>query len=851
MYNGKFNIVGNNNLFVIWGLIVHIIFLWGVLDVNFHSPIIKELPNVPILENAPAKRLVLFVADGLRFRTFIEAPPKYLKYVMTNKGAWGISHTRMPTESRPGIVAICAGLYEDPSAIFKGWKENPVDFDSIFNQSHFSWVWGSPDIIPIFTKDAKGNVYGDSYPPEWQNFDIMHGQIWRLDSWVFDKYIDWLRGEAHKVKNTERIILFLHLLGCDTTGHTAKPYSREYVDNMNYVDRKIEEIVQMTENFFGDNGTAYIFTADHGMTDWGSHGSGSTDETETPLIVWGKGISAFNFHQNVEQVDITPLISSLIGTPIPINNEGVLPWQYLNATNFKYINRALLNNLKQLTYQVKANHKMNCEDTGFVDWREMELNNKISIFDKYLENEDSNEKLNEIVDAIKLAKNSLIYFRQYQRTRFLLYLSVMWIGWIMLLFFKIIGTKRRLVNSFTLLVIDSVFIILVVTIFIMHKVSGCNNWRLPWYAFLAAISSWLAVRSTIMYSIKLKMDSNKYYLTIIAEIIFLLVTMFIGLTYRCALSIGMLCTIFTQKIALKNSLNLFCWTALFLAVFPLLPVVEPYPRVYIVLLSVCIVTIAVALKMQSKYRKAVEIFRLVVTGLIYLEFIDGRNWVSWIILLITPLYILIYSAQLRKRMQGIVLSLFCPLVLLSASYEPFFFIILALHLSCWQQFNAFSVQSDQNTINPLTMEELLKAAILMLYTLLCFFGTGNMATISSFDPSWTRHFVTVFSPFTMFLLILLKISIPLILIGCTSHTLGSSNIFLGVLLLGDCLSLPLMYCVTPQGSWLDIGSAISRFTIAISLPCLIVLLHYLSYPLVTFSPSKFKLYINLKRKCIV
>lgn len=90
---------------------------------------------------------------------------------------------------------------------------------------------------------------------------------------------------------------------------------------MNYVDRKIEEVVQMTENFFGDNGTAYIFTADHGMTDWGSHGSGSADETETPLIIWGAGINTFNFRQNIEQVDITPLISTLIGAPIPINNE--------------------------------------------------------------------------------------------------------------------------------------------------------------------------------------------------------------------------------------------------------------------------------------------------------------------------------------------------------------------------------------------------------------------------------------------------------------------------------------------------------------------------------------------------
>ena len=286
------------NPWIIIGL--HLVFLASVFDIYFRSPVIKsEKQHAPNYKTAaPAKRLVLFVADGLRAESLYGHPyrAQFLSKAANHLGSWGVSHTKLPTESRPGHVALIAGMFEDPSAITKGWQENPVDFDTVFNQSRHVWSWGSPDILPMFAKGAWNNqVTTDTYDPALEKF-FANQRISDLDTWVFDKVKDFFAKEKIEsqqkiLKSSDKLILFLHLLGLDTNGHSNKPHSKEFAANLKLVDQGVQDIVKICEEFWRHDGrTSYIFTSDHGMTDWGSHGAGMDHETQTPIIAWGAGI---------------------------------------------------------------------------------------------------------------------------------------------------------------------------------------------------------------------------------------------------------------------------------------------------------------------------------------------------------------------------------------------------------------------------------------------------------------------------------------------------------------------------------------------------------------------------------
>jgi phosphatidylinositol glycan class N len=179
-------------------------------------------------------------------------------------------------------------------------------------------------------------------------------------------------------------VFFLHLLGLDTAGHAYRPYSKEYLNNIKVVDEGVREISMLIEDFYNDGKTAFVFTADHGMSDWGSHGDGHPDNTQTPLIAWGSGVAKpvvssgtlapghdelssdwgldHIKRHDVAQADVAALMAYLAGLEFPVNSVGELPLSYMSGDITEKAEAAFANARGILDmYRVKEEQKMTTE----------------------------------------------------------------------------------------------------------------------------------------------------------------------------------------------------------------------------------------------------------------------------------------------------------------------------------------------------------------------------------------------------------------------------------------------------------------------------------------------------------
>ncbi|XP_061305273.1 GPI ethanolamine phosphate transferase 1 isoform X5 [Pezoporus flaviventris] len=843
------------SVFILAGLLVHCVFLVSIFDIYFSSPLVHGMTPQQTPLPPPAKRLVLFVADGLRADSLYElnsnSTPRapYMRSILENNGSWGISHTRVPTESRPGHVALIAGFYEDVSAVAKGWKENPVEFDSVFNESKYTWSWGSPDILPMFAKGATGDhVYTFCYTAESEDFGAQDAA--ELDMWVFDHVKSFFNSSRSNqtlfsALNEEKVILFLHLLGIDTNGHAHRPNSREYKENIKKVDEGVKEIASMIDNFYGNDGkTAFILTSDHGMTDWGTHGAGHPSETLTPLIVWGAGVNypqrvtSQKFEDNflkewklenlkrldVNQADVAPLMASLIGVPFPLNSVGTLPLEYLNnSAHFKA--ESMFTNAVQIVEQFKVKMSQKRETTLsflFTPFKPLSDSEQINYLKKarlYIQQQKYDEAISLCKTLINLALEGLSYYHTYDRLFLGLSIAMSFVGWTTYVILVIIKTHTNLTKAVqtnnkesTVVFYGFAFVGMIIAFFLL--IQTC-----PWTYYiycLLPVPVWYAVVKELPVIQDLATNLLSHNMVQSIGFIFICILgieiLVFSFFYRSTLTLGLLVfagwpvitQLWTQA---KTSASIWTFLCVLLAIFPLMPVVGREANIPLVIatglltLLISCLSLASLCKNKNKYRnnEDLKVYFYQMLSIALSTYVVSSTHdslknkqglpllnqiISWMTLVSSSVLPFLSSTFLFQRLFSILLSLMSTYLLLSTGYEALFPLVLSGLMFVWINmeqealqhyglslkpklavFN-FTYATDITQFRQLHLDDVRRSFFFVFFIVTAFFGTGNIASVNSFDPASVYCFLTVFSPFMMGSLLLLKVAVPFVLVSC-------------------------------------------------------------------------------------
>ncbi|XP_050681266.1 GPI ethanolamine phosphate transferase 1 isoform X1 [Leptidea sinapis] len=934
------------------GVFIHVVFLISIFDIYFKSPIVKNIkPHTPN-HDALADRLVLFVVDGLRAESFLNhSTMSYLRSVGNSNGRWGISHTRVPTESRPGHVAIIAGFYEDPSAVVKGWKENPVDFDSLFNQSSYTWCWGAYDIIDIFSKDQSINshIFHSKFDPYDQTFSSDKNTT-LLDRWVFDKVQSLFENakvdeNLNKKLLDKKIIFFLHLLGTDTSGHTHKPKTKNFITTLQHVDEGIKNIEQLIRDFYNNDGkTTFLMTSDHGMTDWGSHGTGDDHETKTPYVLWGAGVKQVESdekHFDVEtnsmilehrydlnQADLTPLMASFLSIPVPVNSIGQLKPDLLdtskeNKAKAVYSNsRQLLAQYNRKRLEIEANAiKAFYKPYGPLNSRKVE--ELIQFTERLLEKEDYDSLMDFSYEIMNLSLSGLEYYHNYYQKPLLLTTTLSFLGWITYLLKVLLDqtmyaqvnvsnrknkTRTHLNKTPGNIILCILLGIGIIFTYLIYEQNLPTQYYiyflmplLLWYYALTPIELWIETLSMLR--------RKKRIMLLIVEVLCYVIgciALALSFSYRWMLSIPLLgMSVWPMLSSSKRLLPKYvcvAWPAgcVALSIFSFMPVVGKDVFIELVYAAGFIWLLVkiyyVWFIMSGNYENTVNIREIIVSVLqmilltlsLQIIFVQSKRfengspisqllqtacWCFTVILSVLPL---LYSTNITNRLHGIFSSIVNFYLLLSVSHEGLFMVTLLLNILCWMyiEFKLLGLGNRKITDCDFDLDETVKskhitpfersisshdfrrAFFFMLYVILAYFGTGNIASLNSFEVRWVLCYTTSFQPFVITALILLKTLSPLLAVGCcfraiqklTKAPMGYLNIM--VLIYSNIMGLQLLYYVKNTGSWLEIGTSISLYVIVQVLTLFIVIINQIAKILTEFDAFHLscRLFSNKKKE---
>uniref|UniRef100_A0A0E0NGY5 GPI ethanolamine phosphate transferase 1 n=1 Tax=Oryza rufipogon TaxID=4529 RepID=A0A0E0NGY5_ORYRU len=864
---------------VVLGVALHAVYMLSIFDIYFKSPIVHGMaPEPPRFSAPPAKRLVLLVADGLRADKFFEPDERgryrapFLRGVIEEKGRWGVSHARPPTESRPGHVAIIAGFYEDPSAVTKETVSIVLPIDilgylvlavacgllylrfikDLFCVENLGYTDGRPILLSLILYSIKVDTLSRLavqilFPYSAAAYLTVPGVLIPMNMKTLRQFQGLLNRSFEDAKLRQlllqdKLVIFLHLLGCDTNGHAHRPYSNIYLNNVKVVDQIAESMYNLMESYFNDNQTAYVFTADHGMSDKG-YTCGSAMPAE---FCWKLTYALFEIKQEMKQS------SSLYFKPFkPLANYSLVLDQIEDLISAKDYENAMKHSEELRSMALAGLHYFQTYDwfmlmttitLGYIGWM---VNLILHVLQSYTS------------FPANLQKRTQVYAKNTSVKVYIVGCFIMGFSSIILLLEK----SPLLYHAY-----------LFMTIFLWTRI--VQN-----FEFIKAVWRELS-------NMPFKYTMNLLNISVIALFIleFLVMSFFDRKLYTwCFLILGILASscvaIFIQaSSALAVYVWLSCW---FLSLFTLMPAEIPENNNLVIFSGALIILTAMAsrwmatnnnnfwLYLTRANKQDPQFSKLFFVQVVFVAISSIMVWIStshrsqnkqlhplhqminWLIAGFAMVLPLFSPSSVLSRLTSIFLGFAPPFLLLSIGYEAVFYSAFAMVLMGWifvESANLYCSEQNGSARRSSIVEgsifgyderclQLSDLRIPLLFTILfnvAFFGTGNFASIASFEISSVYRFITIFSPFLMAALLIFKLFIPFMLVICTFSAITKVvriprlGCYFLVILLSDVMTIHFFFLVRNTGSWMEIGNSISHFGIVSAQVVFVLLLFALT-----------------------
>ncbi|MCJ7695920.1 MAG: alkaline phosphatase family protein [Anaerolineaceae bacterium] len=274
---------------------------------NYRSPLANDPPAAgSSLGESLSRRVVFILVDGLREDLAYNSELMPVFNQLRLQGASATMHSRTPSFSTPSYGVLMTGAWpylSDAPAMNLDYEVIPtMTQDNIFSAASRMGMKTGASGYNWFEKLIPAEDLSSGY--------FTPGEDDAADREVVDAALAWLDDPNYQ-------LVLIHIDQVDHIEHVNGSLSIEASQAAKNADNYIKEIFAKLDL----SQDTLLICADHRHIDQGGHGGPEAIVLQEPFTLVGAGIKPGTY-ADIQQVDVAPTISAILGTNIPATSQG-------------------------------------------------------------------------------------------------------------------------------------------------------------------------------------------------------------------------------------------------------------------------------------------------------------------------------------------------------------------------------------------------------------------------------------------------------------------------------------------------------------------------------------------------